>query len=95
MLLALAFAPWAAAQSSAPGDVDCDGSLSVGDVQLLARFVLGEVDDQGGCPLPESGSQINAAVADLDGDGAVDTVDALLLLQCALGFPAAIDCPAP
>lgn len=95
MLLAVAFAPWASAQSSATGDVDCDAILSVGDVQLVARFVLGEVDDHGGCPLPEPGAQINAAAADLDGDGAVGTVDALFLLQCALGFPAAIDCPAP
>jgi len=95
LLIAVAFGPWASAQSAATGDVDCDGGLSITDAQLLAQFVIGGVSDQGGCPVPEPGSRINAAAGDLNGDGTAGTIDVLFMVQCALGFPAVVDCPSP
>ena len=62
-------------------DVDCSGSLDIGDALLIARMGVGTGQAQDGC-----GS------GDHNNDGVVDLSDALLIAQCSVGIPN-VGCP--
>lgn len=53
-----------------PGDVNCDGRVSVEDVITMMSYILGEY------PI-----SLNAEAADLNGDGIVSVTDAILLMD--------------
>ena len=63
-------------------DVDCSGSIDLGDALLVAKLDVGALAPIDGC-----GS------GDHDGDGFVNLGDAVLIAQCSVGVPNA-GCPA-
>lgn len=68
-----------------PGDVNCDGMVSVLDALSILQFTLAQRSDAGACPLADPESQLNALVGDVSADGTADIEDALWILQCVVG----------
>ena len=62
-------------------DVDCSGSLDIGDAVIVARIEVGVMQATPGC-----GS------GDHNNDGVVDIVDAIMIAQCQVGIPN-VGCP--
>lgn len=81
------------------GDVDCDGSVRIGDAQKIARRLIGlTISKAAGCP--EIGSAAPASAAslvwgDVDCDGQVRIGDAQKLARHLIDLPVsqADDCP--
>jgi len=68
----------------APGDADCDGSVTAEDVRAILRFRTGQVDAVMTCDLAVEAqpAAISIAGGDIDSGGSVDLLDALLVAQC-------------
>lgn len=64
-----------------PGDVDCDGTVSVLDALAITQFAVGD-RTAATCPLQNPATDLVVAAADINNDGAADDADALLVLQC-------------
>ena len=56
-----------------PGDVDCDGSVTIADAELIAQLIVGRA--QLACP----------DNADVDESGSVTITDAQLIAQLVAG----------
>lgn len=67
------------------GNVNCDSGRSVVDGMVIAQFVVGTRTDRGSCPLMDPGAEINASQADINGDGTINVVDALVVTLCVVG----------
>lgn len=63
------------------GDVNCDNAVNEADVQGILEYLVGIRSDGEGCPLRDLATELNAALADASGDGAVRVDDALLLAR--------------
>ena len=63
-------------------DVDCSGSLDIGDAMIVARIDVGLLQATPGC-----------GTGDHNRDGTVDLIDALMIAQCQVGLYN-IGCPA-
>jgi hypothetical protein len=72
------------------GDLDCDGSVVIGDALKTARYLLGlSVSQEPGCPEPGAEPLVNAgprAWGDVDCDSAVAIGDALKIARWLLGL---------
>jgi len=87
-----------AVQIQAPGglgDVDCSGDLNILDALIVAQYEAGVRTDAGACPLSDSTTQLILANADINGDEAVDILDALILAQCDADNNQTGFCPDP
>lgn len=75
------------------GDVSCDGFITLRDALMITQHAGAARADAGLCPLPDPSAQLNAARADVNGNGVVDDVDAALILECIVEIPNSL-CPA-
>lgn len=90
-----AWHPWAdyaagaltAADQATLGDADCNGTVSLLDARLVARFAIGVVTGSSTCPPPGGGLQAWLPVSDVDGNADVGLIDARYIAQCAIGVP--------
>ena len=64
------------ASSDMLGDVDLDGDVDTADATPAIRYVL-EL---------EALTEAQLANGDVNGDGAIDVIDAMIILRMALGF---------
>lgn len=63
-------------------NADCNDDLTVIDAQLILQYVVGSSDDADGCLIADNNIGSNAVSGDVNGDGQIDAVDALFILQC-------------
>lgn len=77
-----------------PGEVTCNSVLDDVDALFVVQFGVGNRTDAGTCPLPDPATEINANSADINDDGNVDAIDALIISQCAAGILDSGLCPA-
>jgi len=71
--------PGTAPPPTLTGDVNCDGSVDDTDARFVTEYVAGLREPVDRCSL--AADALNTAVADLNGDGRVDVLDALLISQ--------------
>ena len=62
---------------SLAGDVNCDGSVTASDAELLLQYTARL---PGALPCPDGGSD------DMDGDGYLTSIDAAIILQFVAGL---------
>jgi len=72
--------------SQTPSNVDCD-NLNEIDVMLILHYAVGLPDDADGCLVSDPNTGTSVAIGDVTGDGEIDAVDVLFLLQCAADLP--------
>lgn len=65
------------------GDADCDGTTTPADAQAVLDYTVGLRAAGSSCPLGDPAGELNVRVVDVNNDGAVDLLDALLIAQCA------------
>ncbi len=70
-----------------PGDVTCDGQLTIVDVSTTMAYIVGLRNDVASCPIGSVAVDINAAPADVDQSGEIDVSDAAYMMQCVVGIP--------
>lgn len=68
------------------GDVTCNASVDVTDAMVIAQFDAGTREATTTCPVADPTTQLNERVADFNGDGKSDVIDALLIAQCSVGL---------
>lgn len=57
-----------------PGDVNSDGTVDLTDAMMLCRYVLGIIGE----------NQLDLSVADMDGNGAIDNIDSIIIMRLVL-----------
>ena len=67
------------------GDANCNGIVDVLDALLIIRYDVEILGDSATCPLDPL-VNINAALADVNGDGLANSIDALLIARCEAGL---------
>ncbi len=77
-------------ETTVPGDVNCDGQVSVVDAAITLQATVGLRIEADSCPLADPASELNTSAADLDNDDVVTIVDAAALMQCVVGAPSAV-----
>ena len=70
-----------------PGDVDCDGDITIIDALMIAQFTAFTRGTSGTCISLDASSELFDRDGDLNADGFVDIIDALLAAQCDAGLP--------
>ena len=78
--------PSAPNDTGPPGDVDCDGILTISDALIIAQYSVSLRFDTPSCPLLQPGFDIYLGSADINDSGFVDIGDALLVAQCTVGI---------
>lgn len=68
------------------GDVNCDDTVSILDILMIAQYTVGLRTGAASCPLDDPLTELRLPGADVNGDGAVSVIDALLLAQCNVGL---------
>lgn len=68
------------------GDVNCDGTLSIVDAVLVARFTVGVAGHVHSCFMARPNNEISAADSDRNGDGQTTIADAVIISQCVVGI---------
>lgn len=76
------------------GDIDCDDQVNAADSLAALQYRVGLLSDGGDCPLGDGSTQVSVALGDVNQDGIIDTIDALMLAQCAAGLVNDL-CPTP